>query len=165
MKRSLLALALLLGCGTAKQPGEVFDAYLAAYAQGDSETMWDLSTPAARLDARRLRLEMMAALADPDPVQRIGVEGTFGITADTLRPMDDKAFFVWALGAIRHRLGAAFVRRTVEGMRFARIEPDGQGVAIIYREASGVESRLPMRKVDDVWRVDMSPFPQPKPQP
>lgn len=163
MTRALLVLLLCAACATPKQPGDVFDAYLEAYADGDAEAVWSLSTPEARLDARRLRLELVAGLSDADPANRVAVEGLFGVTIDDIRPLDDKAFFSWAMGAIRRRLGPGFVRRTVSGMSFVRIEADGPGVAVVYREANGVESRLPLRKVDGAWRVDISPFPKGKP--
>lgn len=159
----LIALLAVASCGLGRAPGEVFDAYLAAYAEGDADAMWELTSPGARLDARRLKAELMVVLADPDAAKRVAIEGQFGITVDDIAPLDDKAFFGWAIRAIRHRLGAGFVRRTVEGMHFARLEPDGDRVMVVYREASGVESRLPLAKVDGAWRVDQSPFPATKP--
>ena len=158
-----LAAALMgAGCALPKDPDKVFDAYVKAYADGDGARVWDLSSPRARLDARVWRLRLLAALTHPDPVQRIQVEGRFGVVASDLRGMDDRTFFLWLMAAIRKRVGGPLIRKTASAWHRVLVVPRGVGVVVIYRDG-GSRQELPMVRVDGAWRVETSPFPAAKP--
>ncbi len=165
--RALIAALLLTGCSTTpNSPENLFDIYMEAYADGDGGRLWELSTPAARADAKRLRKEVVAALTDPDAVKRVQVEGMFGATARDVLTMNDRQFFVWAVQAIRRRLGSAFVRRKVSAWRRVAVQRVSLGLAqVIYREPGGGLSQLPVRLAGDLWYVDLSPFPADKKAP
>ena len=149
------------GCGTTMTPSGTFDAYFEAYAAGDAELLWALSSPAARADASRVKRELMVGLRSEQADVRTHYEGTFGVTADVIDPMDERQFFDWAVAMIRRRLGPGYVRAFVTRVQRVREEtlPDGS-VVIVYRADEGV-SRLPLKRSSDGWQVDQSPFPQP----
>lgn len=156
----LAAASAVLACaGMPDSPREAFDEYMEAYADGDAERMWDLTTREARQDAGRLRNDLLAALTDPDPVRRIQVEGMFGAHSGVFGTMGDREFFIWAVAAIRRRLGGPFIRRTVTQWRYkSEGVVDGQ-VVVRYLEPPSLVHELPVRRVDAHWFVDRSPFP------
>lgn len=161
--QGVLALLILTAaaCGSTMSPSSTFDAYFEAYAAGDSEQLWALSSTAARADASRVKRELLAGLRSGDGEERTHFEGTFGVTAEVIEPMDERQFFDWAVAMIRRRLGAGYVRAFVTRVQRVREEtlPDGS-VVIVYRADEDV-SRLPLSRTSDGWRVDQSPFPQP----
>ena len=160
----LPALALTaLGCGHAlpETPREAYTRYMGAYADGDGRRLWELSTPAARADAARVRMEIVRLPTDPDPVRRVQLEGIFGASVERVTEMDERAFFVWAIEQIHRRLGPAFVRRAVESFELVSVRKEGKNVAVaIYREPSGRVNELRLRRIEDHWYVDTSPFPR-----
>ncbi len=157
-----LVLLLSLACATSG-PSAVFDDYFEAYGAGDAGRLWELSSPAARNDARRIRTELLAHLESERVEERVEFEGLFGITAEDVRPLDDQQFFEWAVGTIRRRLGVTAIRALVSRVQRVREEPvNAELVVVIYRVGEEL-SRLPLLKTPDGWRVDQSPFPQPQP--
>lgn len=162
----LMCCVSVLACGHSNTPRGVFDAYLEAFVDPDAEQLWELSTPHARDDARRVRKTIMAGLEAPDSVDRVVYEGTFGTTAAKVRPLDDRAFFAWAVQLIHRRMGTSYLRRTVAEWTVVRVEPVGAGdVLVVYREPSGTESNMRLRRLQGDWLVHDSPFPKAKPKP
>jgi hypothetical protein len=160
MRPVLLAAALwLTGCALPSEPTDVFDAYLEAYAVGDTEKLWELSSPNARRDASRLKRQLMARLTDPDPAIRLEYEGTLGVVAEVIQPKTEREMFDWAVQTIRRRLGGAFIRNTLSRWTRIRMENAGQRIIVVYRWGEKI-SRMPLARVDDAWRVDVSPFPE-----
>lgn len=161
-----LALVLVAGCGgLPSSPEDAFDAYLEAYADGEAQRLWELSAPEARADARRLKAELVALLTHEDAVERVKVEGLFGVMADDLEGLGDKEFFVWAVGAIRRRIGGPFIRKTVSKWERLGVRHTGPHSAIvIFREAPGQQGKLVVRELGSHWYVVTSPFPQEKAQ-
>lgn len=148
-----------VGCGLPTEPADVFDDYVEAYALGRAEVLWDLSSPAARDDAKRIKAELMAGLRHPDAAIRLDYEGTFATTAEEIEPMDEKTFFTWAVATIRRRLGGGYVRSALSRWVRVRMEslPDGR-IVVVYRWGERL-GRMPLARVDSAWRVDQSPFP------
>ncbi|MFT7624665.1 MAG: hypothetical protein ACI9WU_003854 [Myxococcota bacterium] len=161
-RAALLACWVLSGCATAQSsPGNVFEAYLEAYAEGDAPRMWELSSPSARADGRRVRDELVALLQDPDPIQRVQVEGRFGASSHDVIGMNDQQFFVWGVAAIRRRLGAKWIQQAVSSWALVTVAPTAaQAALVVYREPSGQLQRMPVIQRDNKWYVDVSPFPQ-----
>ena len=131
-----------------------------AYAEGDAAQVYELSSPGARADAKRLQKDLLAVLDSGDPAKRILVEGRFSITAKELRVMDNKQLFVWWVMSIRRRLTPAFVRSTVSEMSLVRVRAAVGGAEVIYRNSRGVENSMRLLRTADGWLVDDSPFPK-----
>jgi hypothetical protein len=131
---------------------------MSAYADGDGERIWVLSTDRARATAVELQRTVLEALMHPDPVERVKVEGLFGQQAADISTLHPREFFLWAIAAIRQRLGAAFVRRTVSDFQRIVVEYHGEYALVSYREAQGTISQLRVQRDGELWRVDQSPF-------
>ena len=153
-----VVVSFALGCATTG-PAETFDQYWEAYGAGDADTLWELSSPSARADARRVQQEILNGLESPDLEQRTFWEGQFGTTPEEIRALSERGFFVWAIGTIRKRLGSGAIRSVVS--RIARVKEESlgaDGVVIVYRTGEEI-SRLPFIRTPEGWRVDQSPFP------
>ena len=124
--RIIVAAALSLfaaaGCGIPTAPDDVFDEYVEAYAVGDVEMLWELSSPSARADAERLRKQLLTGLEHPELALRVHFEGTFGVTAADIRSLSPQNFFYWAVAIVRRRLGVGFIRSTMRRVARIRIE-------------------------------------------
>jgi len=165
MKRVFVLCLLLSACATAGSPAHVFDRYLQAYSAGDGQQMWALSSPAVHQETQALQAQFLKVLRNPDPAERVPVEGTFGVTAETIEKMETRTFFVWVIQAIRRQLGAPTVERAVATMRRLYVESTGPNDAhIVYRGVDDREHRLHIRRVNNEWLVEDNPF-FPKSQP
>ena len=155
----LLLWAGIQGCGLARSPGGVFDSYIEAYAVGDVERLWLLSSPAAQRDAERVKRDLLKGLNHPEVPRRVFFEGTFGVTADIIEPMNQQQFFYWAVALVRRRLGVGFIRSTIRRIARVRIVDLGPGKkVVVYRQGESL-ARLLLDEVEpNVWRVDQSPF-------
>lgn len=163
--RALIVGTLVCGlsacAGMPKTPEDAFDEYMDAYADGDAQRLWELSTPSVQRDAERFRSELRDVLLDPDPVRRLSVEGVYGERAMAIVHMNAEQFWAWWIDALRMRLGAAQVRKIVETWRRVRVRPVGIDRAmVVYREVVGRLNQLPVQRIDDIWYVDQSPFPE-----
>lgn len=142
-------------------PGEAFDEYMEAFAAGDSDRIWELSAPAARRDSARFRDELKGVLMDPDPVRRLRVEGTYGDGVTVILSMNEEQFHDWWVSTLRKRLGGAQVRKIVESWRRVLVKQTGLDTAVVgYRELQGRINELPVIRIDEIWYVNRSIFPE-----
>lgn len=158
---SALLLLTSVGCGLPRAADDVFDHYIEAYAAGDVQVLWELSSPSARNDADRVRKQLLVGLEHQELPLRVHFEGTFGVTAEEIRPLTQQQFFYWAVAMVRRRLGVGFIRSTMRRIARIRIEDiDSKHKVVVYRQADAL-ARLVLVAIErDVWRVDQSPFPQ-----
>ncbi len=155
----IIACCAFAGCSIATSPPDVFDSYIEAYAAGDVEQLWTLSSPRARLDSDRVRRELLMGLEHPDMPVRVHFEGTFGVTADQVKPMNRQQFFYWAVAMVRRRLGVGFIRSTMRRTTRVRIDTiDHRHKVVIYRQGDAIARLVLVATKGDIWRVDQSPF-------
>ena len=155
----VFACCVCAGCSIATSPPDVFDSYIEAYAAGDVERLWTLSSPRARLDSDRVRRELLAGLEHPDMSVRVHFEGMFGVTADQVKPMNRQQFFYWAVAMVRRRLGVGFIRSTMRRTARVRIDNiDHRHKVVIYRQGDAIARLVLVATEGDIWRVDQSPF-------
>ena len=158
MNRALAAALLALAmarCGPSlSEPSGVFSAYVNAFAEADSKTMWSLLSASARGENRRLRVALIRALSHADAAVRVHFQGMLGTTADELTRQTEPAFFEWAVGKILYRTRPKLAREYVQALTVVRSEPEGARLWIIYREPVGIEQRLPLVREGSDWRVD-----------
>ncbi len=158
MTRRLLAVLLIgaaSGCGPSlSEPAGVFSAYVNAYAEADSKTMWSLLSTSARAENRRLQVALIRALSHTDAAIRVHFQGLLGTTADELTKQNEEAFFEWAVGKILYRTRPRLAREYVQALTVVRSEPEGARLWVIYREPVGIEQRLPLVREGSDWRVD-----------
>jgi hypothetical protein len=160
---ALVTLALL-GCASTGTPSGVFDAYFEAYSAGDTDQLWELSSPAARADARRVQRELVANLQSADVERRTFWEGQFGVEAADIENLGEQDFFVWAVRTIRRRIGITSIHSLVSRIQRVKEEAVNADLTVVIYRVGEEVSRLPIIKTPDGWRVDQSPFP-PAPDP